>query len=260
MDSQAISEQMQSLLEKIRRLEDAYNGGWISAVEESWTYAGADAAVKTYTLTVPGDLSWKYGKGMRVRLQQAGITSYFIITGVAYSAPSTTITLYAGTDYSLANSRIIEPYFSMAKAPYGFPVDEAKWRVESLVTSDSSQASPAAGTWYNKGGSLTLPIGRWRVEYAAELEVTRAAAGALDVFATLSTAANSEVNKETTTKIGISSGVSLRGSVSLYGYLLDLAAKGTYYLNCKTGQASMTAITFKGTEQKTKVRAVCAYL
>jgi len=32
-------------------------------------------------------------------------------------------------------------------------------------------------------------LGRWRVEYAAELEVTRAAAGALDAFATLSTAA-----------------------------------------------------------------------
>ena len=107
---------------------------------------------------------------------------------------------------------------------------------------------------------MTIPIGRWRVEYAAELEVTRAAAGALDVFATLSTAANSEVNKETTTKIGISSGVSMRGSVSFCGYLLDLAAKGTYYLNCKTGQASMTAITFKGSEQKTKVRAVCGDL
>ena len=34
MDSQAISDQMQSLLERIRRLEDADNGGWISAVEE----------------------------------------------------------------------------------------------------------------------------------------------------------------------------------------------------------------------------------
>lgn len=83
---------------------------------------------------------------------------------------------------------------------------------------------------------------------------------ALDVFATLSTAASSEVNKETTTKIGISSGTSMRGSVSHCGYLLDLAAKGTCYLNCRTGQASMTAIAFKGSEQKTKVWAVCAYL
>lgn len=46
------------------------------------------------------------------------------------------------------------------------------------MTSDSSQASLVAGTWYNKGGSLTVPIEPWRVEYAAELEVTRAAAGA----------------------------------------------------------------------------------
>jgi hypothetical protein len=98
------------------------------------------------------------------------------------------------------------------------------------------------------------------VKYAAEVEITRAAAGALDVFATLSTAASSEVNKETTTKIGISTGISMRGSVSHCGFLLDLAAKATYYLNCKTGQASMTAIAFKGSEQKTKVRAACAYL
>jgi hypothetical protein len=259
MDSQAISEQMQSLLERIRRLEDAYNGGWISAVEEKWTFASADDP--TYTLTIPGDFSWKYCRGQRVKLQQAGGSiRYFVITNVSYSSPNTTLTLYGGTDYDLANSPIIEPYFSPAKAPFGFPLDEAKWRVESLATSDSTQASPTASTWYNKGGSLGIPIGRWRIEYAAELEVTRAAAGALDVFATLSTASNSEVNKETTTKIGISSGVSMRGSVSLCGYILDLAAKGTYYLNCKTGQASMTAITFKGSEQKTKVRAVCAYL
>jgi hypothetical protein len=46
----------------------------------------------------------------------------------------------------------------MAKAPYGFPMDEAKWRVEGLVTTNSSQASPVAGTWYSKGGSLAIPI------------------------------------------------------------------------------------------------------
>ena len=257
MDSQAISDQMQSLLERIRRLEDADNGGWISAVEERWTFAGADDP--TFTLNVSGEFTWKYCKGQRVRLQQ-GSLKYFIITGVGYASGSTVLTLYGGTDYDLANSPIIEPYFSAAKAPFGFPLDESKWRVESLVASDSSQASPAAGTWYNKGGSLVIPVGRWRVEYAAELEVVRAAAGALDVFATLSTAAGTEADREATTKIGSSSGVSMRGSVCLCGYVLELAAKGTYYLNCKTGQASMTAISFKGSEQKTKVRAVCGYL
>jgi hypothetical protein len=52
----------------------------------------------------------------------------------------------------------------------------------------------------------------------------------------------------------------MRGSVGLSGYVLDLAAKGTYYLNCKTGQASISAIAFKGSEQKTRIRAVCGYL
>ncbi len=68
------------------------------------------------------------------------------------------------------------------------------------------------------------------------------------------------MNKEATTKIGISSGVSMRGSVGLPSYELDLAAKGTYYLNCKTGQASISAIAFKGSEQKTRIRAVCGNL
>ncbi len=59
----------------------------------------------------------------------------------------------------MASSPIIEPYFSSARAPFGFHLDEAKWRVESLGTVESSQASPAAGTWYNKGGSLVVPAG-----------------------------------------------------------------------------------------------------
>ncbi len=95
---------------------------------------------------------------------------------------------------------------------------------------------------------------------SGQVEAIRGSAGALDAFASLSTAANSEVNKEATTKIVISSGVSMRGSVCLGGYVLDLAAKGTYYLNCKTEQASISAIALKGSEQKTRIRAVCGYL
>jgi len=41
--------------------------------------------------------------------------------------------------------------------------------------------------------------------------------------------------------------------------VLDLAFKGTYYLNCNTDQASISVIAFKGSEQKTRIRAVCGY-
>jgi len=83
--------------------------------------------------------------------------------------------------------------------------------VESLSTADSSQASHVSESWYNKGGSLVVPIGLWWVEYAGELEVSRAAAGALNVFATLFTAAGAEADWDMTTKIGSSSWVSIRG-------------------------------------------------
>jgi hypothetical protein len=168
---------------------------------------------------------------------------------MACSAPNSTLAIFAGTDNSRGRLRISEQYFSDAKAPYGFLVDESKWVVESLVTADSSQVSPAAGTWYNKeGGSLAVPIGRWRAEYAAELAVTRAAAGALDVFATLSTAVSSEVNKEATTKRCISSGIYMMVSVCFCGCVLELAAKATWYFCCKEAQASISAISFKMSE------------
>ena len=54
------------------------------------------------------------------------------------------------------------------------------------------------------------PASRWRVEYAAELEVAGGSAGSLDAFATHSIAANLEVNEEATIKIGISSGICMR--------------------------------------------------
>ena len=60
--------------------------------------------------------------------------------------------------------------------------------------------------------------------------------------------------------MGSAPGISMRSSVGLSGYVLDLAAKGTYYLNCKTGQASISVIAFKGSEQKTRIRAVCRHL
>jgi len=42
---------------------------------------------------------------------------------------------------------------------------------------DSSQAPPVAGTWYNWDGSLVIPASRWKEEYAAELEVRQGIGG-----------------------------------------------------------------------------------
>lgn len=191
-----------------------------------------------------------------MRLQQTGgaVKRTIIYQGVGYSAPNTTQTLYRSTNYDLANSPIIESYISAAKVPYGFPLDVAKWRVECLGTPNNSQASPVTETWYNKGGFLMIPAGRWRVGYAAELEVTKGSAGALAAFATLSPAANSEANKEATTRLDVSSRVSM--VIVLLAHCAGSGDRGDRALTARLGKASSSAITFKESEHKTRIKAM----
>ena len=100
-------------------IKNFVGNGWTPALE-TWTYASADDP--TYTFTISGDLTDKYSAGMRIKLTQT-TAKYFIITKVAYSSPNTTITVYGGTDYDLANATITNPYYSVVKAPQGFPLD-----------------------------------------------------------------------------------------------------------------------------------------
>ena len=142
----------------------AIGAGWLAA-GETWTYASADAP--TFTFTVSGDKSTKYYPGMRIKLTQTTV-KYFIITKVVYSSPNTTITVYGGTDYTLASATIIYPYYSSAKAPAGFPLDPAKWTV---TVTDSTRRSKTSGivtnTWYNLDAAsrISVPIGIRRLSY-----------------------------------------------------------------------------------------------
>lgn len=87
--------------------------GWAST-SETWTYASST------TFTISGDKTGKYSKGDKIKLTQTTV-KYFYITSVSYSAPNTTITIYAGNDYTLANAAITSPYFSKISSPNGFP-------------------------------------------------------------------------------------------------------------------------------------------
>ena len=49
-----------------------------------------------------------------------GHLQFSILEGWGLASPSTTLKLYGGTDYDLANSAIIEHYFSMVKTPMAF--------------------------------------------------------------------------------------------------------------------------------------------
>lgn len=85
--------------------------GWIPA-GETWAYASAT------TITVPSGAASKYQKGDKVKITNNSATKYFCITGVA----DTVLTVMGGSDYTVHNSAITNPYFSKTDNPLGFPV------------------------------------------------------------------------------------------------------------------------------------------
>lgn len=228
--------------------------GWISA-NETWTYASASSP--QFTCTVSGDVSGKYNAGMKVMLWQT-TKKYFIITKVAYSAGSTTLTLYGGTDYTLANATIVNPCFSMVRVPQGFPMDKTKWTVKVTDTSSRVQATPVSGTWYNLGSiSITIPTGCWDVDYKVHVYFPKGAA--TDAYTTLSTANNSESDTEFSTRYDVQAN-SDPGLTLWHGKTLTLTSSTAYYLNTKTGTASVSNIYNNNDQVKLVIRAICAYL
>lgn len=229
-------------------------------ISTSFTYSSADAP--TYVCTTGSDLTGVIPVGARLRCAHASTTKYFIVTAVS----STTITLYGGTDYTLAATAITAVSFSVVKAPLGFPLDPAKWTVEVTQTTGPAKVSPTTNTWYGDtalsptGPNVVVPIGCWVVSYWAVAEVSASGSSA-DMRISLSTSASSESDTDFTvasTYVGASG--SVRGETwTTRTKPLTLAAKATYYLILKA-TASSGDINIRGDRVKTTIRAVCAYL
>lgn len=235
------------------------DSGWIE-VFETWTYASADAP--TFTFTVVGDKSTKYYPGMRIKLTQTTV-KYFIITKVVYSSPNTTVTVYGGTDYTLANAAIIYPYYSSAKAPAGFPLDPTKWTVLLTDSTDRHQSNPVKDTIYNPGSlSISIPIGIWNVSFQAILVCTASSGQFTDIYGGLSTSLVAFDNQALRGRAylggptaGIFIGLLYRSTV------LNIVSKTTYYVICMTDLDNQSVIGFNNaSDASLDVRAVCAYL
>ena len=121
------------------------NYGWISA-GETWTYASST------TVKISGDKTAKYSKGMKVKYTQSGtVKQGYIIANPTYLAPDTTLTIYSGTDYTIANAPIASPYYSMVANPAGFP---HKFSYTPTVTSEVGPLTSytSSGKFYINGG------------------------------------------------------------------------------------------------------------
>lgn len=235
--------------------------GWYP-ISETLTFGAADAP--SYTATTPSDVTAKYPVGAKIKLTHAAATKYFIVTASAFAAGSTTLTLYGGTDYALAAGAITAPFFSIHRAPFGFPLNPTKWTVEVSLTVSNSQAAAVAGTWYNIGAlSIFIPIGVWHVHYSAGWIMDSDDQINNDIYVTLSTSATAGSDADFTYYAGASgldaSSINQTFGTATREKVLGLAAKTQYFLNFMTQNAGST-LYHRANESKTIIRAVCAYL
>lgn len=243
---------------KLEELDARPSGGggvseW-NTITATLTYASADSP--TFVANTSIDLTSVISVGMKLKLTQTTV-KYFIVTAIT----STTITLYGGTDYTLANATITLPYFSSMKAPFGFPLNPDKWSVIVTDTTLRQQLSPVQNTWYNLGSvNIAIPIGLWIVSFKVYLYGSRTSSGNVPLFVTLSSANNTESDSGYTVATYGNSMLAKAEQVVLFPRTVSLSSKSTLYFNTKTDTTGMESIANKGEQSPTTIKAVCAYL
>lgn len=230
------------------------SGDGLTPLSATLTYASADGPIFVANTSV--DLTGLIGVGYRIKLNQT-TDKWFIV----HAIDATTITLYGGTDYTLANAAISNVFYSNVKAPKGFPLNPDKWTVKVSNNTDLNQATPSQNTWYNPGTvKMDVPIGVWKLGYEAMASANRAAAGEVSQYATLSTANNSESDAEFTDRIYVANDTGVSGKLAA-SKILAVATKTPYYLNTKTSLTNGTQLNWLGNAvSPTIIKAVDAYL
>jgi hypothetical protein len=207
----------------------------------------------TGVIEYEGDLSAYIQAGTRIRFDNNGNDIKGIASkDVSVSGGTTTITylheIDPGTNGALtpiAAGAITNFRYSNAKAPEGFPTQSSKWTLIQSSTTPETQANAVGSTYYNKGGSLSIPIGDWNLGYHGTFRITDSDAtdAGCDIRSTLSTANNTESDAKYSVE-SLTEGKSVTGfNVSFYAAHrvmrnLVVTTKETRYLNIRTAIAS----------------------
>lgn len=239
----------------INEVYDTTDNGWIST-RATLTYSSASAP--TFVCNTSIDLTTRISVGMKIKLTHGGATKYFFITAIS----ATSITLYGGTDYTLTNSEITNVYYSVVKAPYGFPLNPNKWSVIFKNATDISTGLIAsANTIINFPGiSLSIPIGLFDLSVQCFGVSIRTGTYNLQYIG-LSTTNNTFSDSDlvaggnyidaSTGEQGSSFNINKKG--------INLTSKTTYYLNTRSSSGG-AILDLRGTKTTTIITATCAYL
>jgi len=231
--------------------------GWYqTGLNPTLTYSSWDSTTKTGVVNTNLDLTGYLSVGMKVKFTQNATTKYGIITAIS----SSTITLFMGTDYTLTNDPISDAYYSIVRAPYGFPMEPDKWTIIITDVTNRSQNTPVYNTWYNIGGlNILVPVGSWKLSYRVQTEHERATAGYPSVYCALSTSANSISNFLYQSQ-GFFFSANICSLILQHEFVVNLTTPTTFYLIAKTDQNNCTKLSFRGDLTRTIMKAVCNYL
>jgi hypothetical protein len=148
-----------SVIDDFRKIANAINnGGWEQISGAALTYNAYNSTYKQGIISTDIDLRDRIAFGTRLKLWQP--TAGWIY-GLVHAIDASTITVFFGTDYALANEAIYLGQFSYNRAPLGFNDNQDKWTLAYRKTTRTTQATASINTWYNLGGSLQVGIGSW---------------------------------------------------------------------------------------------------
>lgn len=240
--------------------------GWVEA-NETWTYASALTYSNTNTtrggtFTITGDVTSKYTAGMRVKFTQAtGGTKYGIVVLAAYSDPSTTITIFLGTDFTLNNEAISSPYYSTMKSPQGMDMSHTKWQ---LIRTETAERSTTSQTLASLTATLAHGPGAWTLSLSTPADLLLSANVTRIGVVTLSSDATNETDADLTGGVGFGNNDADRVFAQIYTSKPILKTTATTWT--LMGRVSGTSATLMINEDAagwaldTNIRAVCAYL
>lgn len=201
------------------------------------------------------------------------ITKYGIMTKDANwspGSPLTQFTFYGGTDYTLANATITEPYYSNIKFPTGFPIQPTKWTVFVADYADKVKTTSTGGTWYGQANaldssrtlsSIVIPIGLWKIMVDGCAGANLNPGTALNIYTTLSSSTSLELDKDFSSSGNVGGASGTLYCMATFHALkyIEVSTPTTHYMLMKS-TVNATALTMYGTIRPNLLRAECAYL
>ncbi len=242
------------------------NNGW-NGISGTATYVSSDSP--SFVVVIGSNVTGTFGVGTKIQLTHLSSAKNFFVTSfLGVTGSNTFVNLYGGTDYTLnVTGAITNPLYSLVKAPYGFPIAPSKWTVSVDDTTTYTKTSPSGTMWYNAmdSGSLpsfSVPIGEWNGYYQIFMFGTSTAAQtSTNIFATISSANNSESDSKTTAIAGVGGAIGtivVNASVTKLLYF-STTTKLSRFLNIKTNTTDAN-INGAGASTATQIRIICAFL